>query len=517
MLPTNQYTKYCQFAPDQHLIDLTAVDHSVRAHPKELRSYSTIVRHELPYLRTGIDTRNAVHCIDHIFSTAATDALYIGNGGAACDFTHTQLHNIFSEYGAVVDIILHTRLSYSVVVYTNADSAYAARRQLHKQTIAQRTLYVQYVNTEYIDLAVRHSNTLDEAVFLETISKNACLEYAQLHSTLQHRLQLSDSNCCMWSDSTPIPGLLLLNNFITASGEADLLQWLDTQHWNIHKLRHVQHYGYAFNYHTNSIDINQRIGDLPPELQHIVDRMQFIHTTTSETSNAVIPRSDGHYAFTPDQLTVNRYLPSHGIPPHCDSHTSFNDVVVSLSLQSAVVMQFEPASQSGELKRLKRCALREQQLRNNELDQNTVLCRHCIANGRSSNINANKACLREPKLCKYCCMAASGNKTDCGQHSSTYDVTDAYITDSDVTESKQPDTDDIKPISIVLPARSLLVLRGAARYAYIHTIPARKTDRYNGVIHERQTRTSLTFRNVRHSMCTCEYPEICDSRLQSNR
>jgi len=47
---------------------------------------------------------------------------------------------------------------------------------------------------------------------------------------------------------------------------------------------------------------------------------------------------------------------------------------------------------------------------------------------------------------------------------------------------------------ILLPQRSLLVLRGESRWDWTHEIPARKNDKINGQIIERTRRISMTFR-----------------------
>lgn len=47
-----------------------------------------------------------------------------------------------------------------------------------------------------------------------------------------------------------------------------------------------------------------------------------------------------------------------------------------------------------------------------------------------------------------------------------------------------------------LPARSMLVLRGAARYEWAHGISPRKYDKINGVLQPRSRRVSLTFRQA---------------------
>ena len=56
--------------------------------------------------------------------------------------------------------------------------------------------------------------------------------------------------------------------------------------------------------------------------------------------------------------------------------------------------------------------------------------------------------------------------------------------------------DKTKKIPVWLAPRSLVVLSGAARYEWLHGIPARKSDVWDGQKHERQRRVSLTFRKV---------------------
>lgn len=63
-----------------------------------------------------------------------------------------------------------------------------------------------------------------------------------------------------------------------------------------------------------------------------------------------------------------------------------------------------------------------------------------------------------------------------------------------VMEFSNPQTGEKQ--SIVLEARSLIVLSGPARYEWQHAIPARKSDLINGIKTERTRRISLTFRNV---------------------
>ena len=50
-----------------------------------------------------------------------------------------------------------------------------------------------------------------------------------------------------------------------------------------------------------------------------------------------------------DQLTVNEYLPGAGIPPHCDSHSPFEEVFCALSLGTQTVMTFSKETNEGKI------------------------------------------------------------------------------------------------------------------------------------------------------------------------
>jgi hypothetical protein len=65
--------------------------------------------------------------------------------------------------------------------------------------------------------------------------------------------------------------------------------------------------------------------------------------------------------------------------------------------------------------------------------------------------------------------------------------------------------------AVRLPRRSLLVLEGEARLAWMHGIGSRKNEKLGGVVVERQRRVSLSFRRVREPRgCVCAYPGACD-------
>jgi alkylated DNA repair protein alkB family protein 8 len=68
----------------------------------------------------------------------------------------------------------------------------------------------------------------------------------------------------------------------------------------------------------------------------------------------------------------------------------------------------------------------------------------------------------------------------------------------------------LKKVAVHLPRRSVLVLNGASRYKWAHSIACRKTDMIDGAVIPRGVRTSLTFRTIRSLPCECAFPDYCD-------
>ncbi|TKR67377.1 hypothetical protein L596_023538 [Steinernema carpocapsae] len=67
-------------------------------------------------------------------------------------------------------------------------------------------------------------------------------------------------------------------------------------------------------------------------------------------------------------------------------------------------------------------------------------------------------------------------------------------------------------LPLVLEPRSLLVMRGSARYRFTHGIATRRydVDPRTGNVFDRQRRISITFRRIRKEPCQCPYVEYCD-------
>lgn len=129
------------------------------------------------------------------------------------------------------------------------------------------------------------------------------------------------------------PGLLVVEEIISSEEEKMLLEsvnWTEdtgNQHFQRSlKHRRVKHFGYEFHYENNTVDKDKPLpGGLPEICSSILEKLL----------------KEGYIKHKPDQLTINQYEPGHGIPAHIDSHSAFEHEIVSLSLGSAIVMDFK--------------------------------------------------------------------------------------------------------------------------------------------------------------------------------
>lgn len=210
------------------------------------------------------------------------------------------------------------------------------------------------------------------------------------------------------SNSTFPPGLSLIENFITKEQEETLLRTLDWDECESVssqlKHREVKHFGYEFEYGKNIVNPDNPIAPIPQDYK-------FLQTLFNKYN----------HKYTYDQLTINKYLPGQGIPSHIDTHSVFEDTILSLSLGSACIMNFKKEHQN---------------------------------------------------------------------------------------------------INVLLPARSLLIMTGEARYTWTHGICPRHTDvieTENGTTtQERGIRVSFTFRKVRRGGCYCNFKKYCDTRSDTS-
>ncbi|CAH0759441.1 unnamed protein product [Diatraea saccharalis] len=124
-------------------------------------------------------------------------------------------------------------------------------------------------------------------------------------------------------------GLQIIEDFITPEEELQLIKlfdWDENDNRSNLKNRLVKHYGYEFRYGTNDVDLHSPLLEMiPKECNMLWMRL----------------KQHGLDVREPDQLTVNKYTPGHGIPNHVDNHSPFGDTILSLSLGSTIVMDWK--------------------------------------------------------------------------------------------------------------------------------------------------------------------------------
>ncbi|XP_009290865.1 tRNA (carboxymethyluridine(34)-5-O)-methyltransferase ALKBH8 isoform X1 [Danio rerio] len=310
-----------------------------------------------------------------------TKHLVVSNGGLGNGVSRESLLEVLKEGGTVESLLTPPSKPYAFVSYSSIEAGQNAYTLLNGRTLQCQdqtmTLYFSYVVKVDCDRSV---------------------------------------SCAL------PPGLSVLEDFVSLEEELQILKAVD---WTPHaddvtaqkalKHRRVKHYGYEFRYDNNNVDKDKPLpGGLPVECDALLQRCL----------------AGGHISVLPDQLTVNQYQSGQGIPPHVDTHSPFEDTILSLSLGAKTVMDF-----------------------------------------------------------------------------------------------KHPDG---RSVAVVLPERSLLVMKGESRYLWTHGITPRKfdvvpvsetggsgvmtSDLSNLTLSRRDTRTSLTFRKIRHTPCNCAYPSVCDSQ-----
>ena len=121
-----------------------------------------------------------------------------------------------------------------------------------------------------------------------------------------------------------IEGFSYIEDYINQNQHDRLLYQIDKHQWLADLKRRVQHYGFKYDYKARKVNHDMRIGQLPEWLQKLGRKLY----------------EDDYMAAEPDQVIVNEYEPGQGISSHIDCEPCFANMIVSLSLGSACVMDF---------------------------------------------------------------------------------------------------------------------------------------------------------------------------------
>lgn len=129
-----------------------------------------------------------------------------------------------------------------------------------------------------------------------------------------------------------VDGLELHPEFIDKDEESALLNHINNSEWLTELSRRVQHYGYKYDYRARKINSSFFLGGLPDWLNEMA--LKIYHSNIID--------------FIPDQVIINEYESGQGIAPHIDCEPCFGDTIVSLSLGSACIINFERNPRSKE-------------------------------------------------------------------------------------------------------------------------------------------------------------------------
>lgn len=165
-------------------------------------------------------------------------------------------------------------------------------------------------------------------------------DYFVKQAAKRHRL--SDSGQPRHKDSSiSIPGLQILEDFVSTDEEHLILDFLDKQTWRTDLARRVIHYGGTYCLmppRSADAEARKRIestiikaADLPSELAFVVDKMIYHHLYTVSTR--------------PEFCIVNEYKENQGISAHVENFR-FASPVCGLTLAQGDWMRFHELAQA---------------------------------------------------------------------------------------------------------------------------------------------------------------------------
>jgi len=123
---------------------------------------------------------------------------------------------------------------------------------------------------------------------------------------------------------TPPTGLKMLEDFISASQELELVKAIDSSDWSTELRRRVQHYGWRYDYKARRIAQKDYLGPLPSWAKELAQKLF----------------DEGLFPEVPDQVIVNNYDGPQGISKHIDCPACFRGPVATISLLETWDMVF---------------------------------------------------------------------------------------------------------------------------------------------------------------------------------
>ncbi|CAN6269167.1 unnamed protein product [Urochloa humidicola] len=223
--------------------------------------------------------------------------LYVANCGPAVGVTDADVRAAFDAFGEVAEVQPADSSGARVIVrFQEPAAAEAAMAALHGRPcdrLAGRVLHIRY--SVPVKPKAPRGGSLPVAIAASELG---------------------------------IPGIYMVEEFVTAAEEQELLAAVDSRPWKSLAKRRVQHYGYEFLYETRNVDSKQFLGELPAFVSTVLEKITSFPGVKKCSAGLV------------DQLTVNEYPCGVGLSPHVDTHSAFEEMIFSLSLAGPCIMEF---------------------------------------------------------------------------------------------------------------------------------------------------------------------------------
>ncbi|PAV86331.1 hypothetical protein WR25_14652 [Diploscapter pachys] len=219
-----------------------------------------------------------------------TQILFVGNSSVMCGVSLEELEEIFTVYDGNCQFIVYpNKRTYSFVQFSSVEQSQKACDELNGYTSP-------VLKTSHLPFVIAYVENLpQESIAPEFRPKD----------------------------------LEIIDDFVNEETEQAILDVIySNPKAQSMKHRAVVHYGHEFDYGSNAAF--KPTDPIPDLFDKLIDR--FVQ--------------EGYIKERPDQITANIYKPGDGIPSHYDTHSAFENEIISLSLCSDVVMDFKDGANS---------------------------------------------------------------------------------------------------------------------------------------------------------------------------
>ena len=212
----------------------------------------------------------------------------------------------------------------------------------------KRFCFVSFVDE--VGAAAAHDSLKDKGIEGSSLSVSKLLiKFAE--ESRAKSSSIPEPEDTVLSDDIIIPGLHVVEDFITEEEEARYLNFFDGEGavWEEGLSRRVQHYGFPFNYRTLMLDYNREVEPIPDSCRDLKVRMTKQHALLEGTVTGDMGGEDEdkngeeleHEPLPLSQLTVNEYEPGQGIASHIDTFNCFGPEIFIINMGSGITMALQ--------------------------------------------------------------------------------------------------------------------------------------------------------------------------------